>query len=124
LTYTADPDVAANLWHPTTYRSASPTHAQAYNLEASHNYDTGARNAGNLLSLVWAVAPITLSFEYFPDVEHPWQNSPLRWDVDANGSVQVLDLLLLVQALRENGIHHELSALAEDVARRRAQAPR
>ena len=74
FTYTADPDATSNLWHLSTRRSASPTHAQYYGQEATGNYDTGARNAGNLvspaISLVGVSAPVTLSFNYFLQTEN------------------------------------------------------
>ncbi len=73
FTYTADADATPNLWHATTRRSASPSHSQYYGQEGTGNYDTGARNAGNLLSppisLVGASAPVTLSFKYFLQTE-------------------------------------------------------
>jgi hypothetical protein len=74
FTYTADPVATSNLWHLTTRRSASPTHSQYYGLEATGTYDTGARNAGNLvsppISLVGAISPVTLSFKYFLQTEN------------------------------------------------------
>jgi hypothetical protein len=76
FTYTADPDATSNLWHLTTRRSASSSHSQYYGLEATGTYNTGARNAGNLvspsISLVAATSPVTLSFKYFLQTE----NSP------------------------------------------------
>ncbi|HXI84029.1 MAG TPA: NF038122 family metalloprotease [Verrucomicrobiae bacterium] len=73
FTYTADPDATSNLWHMTTRRSSSPSHSQYYGLEATGTYDTGARNAGNLvsppISLVGATGPVTLSFKYFLQTE-------------------------------------------------------
>jgi hypothetical protein len=73
FTYTADPDATSNLWHTTTRRSTSPSHSQYYGLEATGTYDTGARNAGNLvsppISLVGAIGPVTLSFKYFLQTE-------------------------------------------------------
>jgi hypothetical protein len=51
------------------------------------------------------IVTVTDVFEAPP---HPWRNSRLRWDVDDNGSVQINDLLLLVRALREDGIDHPL----------------
>ena len=74
FTYTADPDATSNLWHLTTRRSASASHSQYYGLEATGTYDTGARNAGNLvssaISLVGVPVPVTLSFNYFLQTEN------------------------------------------------------
>src|ERR1017187_902227 len=73
FTYTADPDATSNLWHTTTRRSASSSHSQYYGLEVAGDYDTGACNAGNLvsppISLVGAAGPVTLSFKYFLQTE-------------------------------------------------------
>jgi hypothetical protein len=81
FTYTADPDATPNLWHGTTHRAVSPTHCQYYGQEGVWNYDTGTRNAGNLLSpgisLVGVTPPITLSFKYLLATE----DAPSLFDV-------------------------------------------
>ena len=73
FTYTTD-TATSNLWHATTHRSVSPTHCQYYGLEGVYNYDTGARNAGNLvspmISLEGVTPPITLSFKYLLQTEN------------------------------------------------------
>jgi len=72
FTYTTD-TATSNLWHATTHRSVSPTHCQYYGIEGVYNYDTGAQNAGNLvspmISLVGVTPPITLSFNYLLQTE-------------------------------------------------------
>lgn len=74
FTYAPDPDATSNLWHATTHRSVSPTHCQYYGQEGVFTYDTGARNAGSLISpgisLVGATPPITLSFSYLLQTEN------------------------------------------------------
>ena len=71
--YLPDPDASSNLWHSTTHRFVSPSNCQYYGKEGSWNYDTGARNAGNLqspvISLAGAIAPVTLAFKYLLQTE-------------------------------------------------------
>ncbi len=44
----------------------------------------------------------TLAVQDVLEQDHPWQNpAELRWDVDNNGAVELYDVLLIVQALRE-----------------------
>lgn len=73
FTYTADVNATSNLWHRTAIRSASPGFSQYYGLEATTNYSTGARNAGNLqspsISLAGAYPPVNLSFNYALETE-------------------------------------------------------
>ncbi len=62
-----------NLWHSTTHKADSTTHSQYYGRETYWNYDTGARNAGNLvspsISLAGVTGPITLRFDYILQTE-------------------------------------------------------
>src|SRR5437870_3948530 len=91
FTYTADPDAISNLWHGTTRRAVSPTHSQYYGLEGVGNYDTGARNAGNLLSpsvsLTGVAAPITLSFNYLLLTENFPPFDAATVEISSNGGV-------------------------------------
>lgn len=68
-----DPTSPTNLWHVTALRSASPPYAYYYGQEATQNYETGARNAGSIItppvSLVGARQPVVLSFKYFLQTE-------------------------------------------------------
>lgn len=92
FTYTADPDATSNLWHGSTRRSVSPTHSQYYGLEIPGNYDTGARNAGNLLSpsisLAGVTAPIALSFKYLLQTENlsPFDAATVEISTNAGSS--------------------------------------
>jgi len=73
FSYAADPDAATNLWHPTVNRASSPDYSQYYGREGAFNYDTGARNAGYLVSPTISLAgvggAITLSFDYVLSTE-------------------------------------------------------
>ena len=73
FSYVPDPDASSNLWHRTAHRFASPSNCQYYGIQGSWNYNTGARNAGNLqsppISLAGIAAPITLSFNYLLQTE-------------------------------------------------------
>ena len=69
-----------NLWHGTYRRAHSSPYSQYYGLDGPLHYNTGARNAGNLLSpeisLLNITAPIELSFMYFLETE-----SLPGWDI-------------------------------------------
>jgi PKD repeat protein len=55
------------MWHPTTYIYASATHSLYYGVEATHTYNTGARNFGSAitpaLKLIHAAKP-RVTFAY------------------------------------------------------------
>jgi hypothetical protein len=76
-----------------------------FETQSSVNLEISATDSGGLDRTEEFVVTVTDVFEAPP---HPWRNSRVRWDVDDNGSVQINDLLLLVRALREDGINHPL----------------
>jgi uncharacterized repeat protein (TIGR01451 family) len=89
FTYATD-TATSNLWHATTHRAVSPTHCQYYGLEGVYNYDTGDRNAGNLvspmISLIGVTAPITLSFKYLLQTENATGFDVATVEINAPGS--------------------------------------
>ena len=58
----------AALWHVTTHRVASPSHAFYYGIDATHTYNSGATNYGTLTSPPISLAGagnVTLALQYF-----------------------------------------------------------
>lgn len=88
-TYTADVNSTSNLWHRTSIRSASPGFSQYYGLDATTNYNTGLRNAGNLqspvISIVGAFPPVKLSFNYALQTESNTGFDQATVSVSTNG---------------------------------------
>jgi hypothetical protein len=46
---------------------------------------------------------LSVALERIPN-NAPWQNTPLRWDVDRSGTITPLDVLLLIDAINANPI--------------------
>jgi len=89
FSYAADPDASTNLWHSTVNRSSSPDHSQYYGQEGIFDYDTGARNAGYLvsptISLAGAGGSVTLSFDYFLRTESSTDYDRAEVHISNNG---------------------------------------
>jgi hypothetical protein len=117
FTYVSDVSGASNLWHRTTHRSASPTHAQYYGLEGTWTYDIGAITAGNLqsppISLVGLTPSLTLSFNYFLQTEGGTTYDQATVAISTNGGFTWKTLLgPLPQALTFAHQTADLSAYA------------
>lgn len=61
------------LWHVTTHRVSSPSHAFYYGIDASHTYNSGASNQGTLTSPPISLAGahnVALTLQYFLQKEN------------------------------------------------------
>ncbi|MGA2139353.1 MAG: M36 family metallopeptidase [Verrucomicrobiia bacterium] len=116
FTYTADPDATSNLWHGTARRSVSPSHSQYYGLESTGNYNTGARNAGNLLSpsisLTGVTGPIVLSYQYFLQTENVLSYDIATAQISSNAGNTWITLATLANSASFATVTNDISAYA------------